>query len=215
MATLTSILHPAHGFHPTVTTALEIPPHLQRCTAHLVYTLPPIVFVDQYELANHHESYSFHLWGTSNLEYPVFAVQQSDSTLLVGVKRDDEVKVPLHLRYGGPVDDAPAYEETRLGWPVGFLACPASAHGSVPSNVPDEVAEFMKQNLTQPVSFVPISPTSSGAEHILRVPVGRSGDLAFVEFGTVFSIFLLFWYLVRVTKRVAARLNSRDQCKAD
>ena len=43
----------------------------------------------------------------------------------------------------------------------------------------------------------------------MRVPVGRSGDLAFVEFGTVLSIFLLFWYLVRVVKRVAVRLNSR------
>ena len=40
---------------------------------HLVDTLPPLVFIDKYELANHHESYSFQFWGgTSNLEYPVF-----------------------------------------------------------------------------------------------------------------------------------------------
>ena len=41
-------------------------------SVHVLDTLPPLVFVDKYELANHHESYSFQFWGTSNLEYPVF-----------------------------------------------------------------------------------------------------------------------------------------------
>jgi hypothetical protein len=71
--------------------------------------------------------------------------------------------------------------------------------------LPEQVAKLF----TQPVSLVSIAPTSNETEHIMRVPVGRSGDLAFVEFGTVLSIFLLFWYLVRVVKRVAVRLNSR------
>ena len=122
MATLTSVLHPDHGFHPTATTTLQIPAEFDQCTVHLVYTLPPLVFVDKYELANHHESYSFDFWGTSNLEYPVFAVEQSDSILLVNVKQGAEVRVPLHLRYGKPGD---GFDEARLSWPAGFLACPA------------------------------------------------------------------------------------------
>ncbi|KAF8341833.1 PIG-X [Amanita rubescens] len=202
MATLTSVLHPDHGFHPITTTTLQIPAKFEQCTVHLVYKLPPLVFVDKYELTNHHESYSFDFWGTSNLEYPVFAVEQSDSILLVNVKQGAKVSVPLHLRYGKPGD---GFDETRLSWPAGFLACPVSVEGQPPSNLPEQVAELFKQ----PVSLVSVAPTSNETEHILRVPVGRPGDLAFVEFGTVLSIFLLFWYLIRVVKRVAVRLNSR------
>lgn len=123
MATLTSVLHPDHGFHPIATTAIEVPAGFEQCAVHLVYTLPPLVFVDKYELANHDQSYSFQFWGVSNLEHPVFAVEQSDSILLLNVKRGAQVSVPLHLRCGRP---GAGFEETRLGWPVGFLACPAS-----------------------------------------------------------------------------------------
>src|SRR6266550_3936749 len=127
MATLTSVLHPDDGFHPTATTTFQIPTEFEQCTVHLVYTLPPLVFVDKYELANHHESYSFDFWGTSNLEYPVFAVEQSDSILLVNVKQGTEVRVQLHLRYGKPGD---GFDETRLSWPAGFLACPVSGESA-------------------------------------------------------------------------------------
>jgi hypothetical protein len=123
MATLTSVLHPDHGFHPIATTAIEVPAAFEQCAVHLVYTLPPLVFVDKYELANHDQSYSFQFWGVSDLEHPVFAVEQSDSILLVNVKKGAQVSVPLHLRCGTP---GAGFEETRLGWPVGFLACPAS-----------------------------------------------------------------------------------------
>ena len=135
MPLLTHVLHPEHGFHPTATTAIQIPEQqrrwLENCTAHLVYTLPPLVFADKYELANYHESYSFHHWGTSNLEYPVFAMDQSDSILLLNVRtaRDTgvfQVRVPLHLRYGKPVPDGPWYEETKIRRPEGFFTCPTS-----------------------------------------------------------------------------------------
>ena len=130
MATLTSVLQPDHGFHPTATTAFQIPAEFEQCAVHLVYTLPPLVFVDKYELANHHESYSFQFWGTSNLEHPVFAVEQSDSILLVNVKGGSRVSVPLHLRCGTP---GAGFEETKLDWPVGFLACPVSSESINPA----------------------------------------------------------------------------------
>ena len=79
--------------------------------------------------------------------------------------------------------------------------------GPIASDLPGPVAELF----TQPVSLVSIAPTSNKAQHILRVPVARPGDLAFVEFATVLSIFLLFWYLFRVVERVAVRLNSNSR----
>ncbi|PFH44863.1 hypothetical protein AMATHDRAFT_165588 [Amanita thiersii Skay4041] len=76
--TLTSYLYPTQGYHPTLTTRVQIPPHLieslNSCTTHLLYTLPPLLVVDKYELTNYQNSYTFHHWGTSSLELPVFAV---------------------------------------------------------------------------------------------------------------------------------------------
>ncbi|KAF8622824.1 hypothetical protein AX15_006740 [Amanita polypyramis BW_CC] len=219
MSRLTSALHPEHGSHIAATTTIQISEQqrqwLENCTGHLVYTLPPLVFIDKYELANYHESYSFQHWGTSNLEYPVFAVDQSDSILLLNIRpiHDAEVvqiRVPLHLRYGKPVSDGSPYEETKMRWPEGVFACPTSVAGPEPSNLPDKVVKFITQNLTHSLSFVPIEP-SGKPEHVLRVPVGRSDDLKVVGFGTVLSICLFFYYLIRVVKRVAVRLQSRDK----
>ncbi|KAF8638969.1 hypothetical protein AX17_001830 [Amanita inopinata Kibby_2008] len=240
--TLTSFLHPPNGYHPISTTTIHTPPPpiaqtLQNCTAHLLYTLPPLIFVDKHELANYHDSYTFHHWGTSNLEYPVFAVDASDSLLLLnfvggGYGKDVSIKVPLHLRYGKPASPGPGpglgpskgryqygYDEAELKWPLGFFACPASANvasfGEL-SRLPDKVLRVLTQNSTKDIKILTITPAvNDNGETVqtVRVPVGNSGDLAFVEFGTAFTIFLLFWYLVRVTRRTMARLQSKEQAK--
>lgn len=217
--TFTSDLHPKHGFHPISASSLHVPAQFRTCTYHLLYSLPPSVFVDKYELANYRSSYSFQLWGTSNLELPVFALEQSNSTLLLTVEPSDEpieVNVPLHLRYGSPALDS--YVHIKAPEPVGFFSCPLTLNANVTSasmpQLPEEVVQFITQNSIRPVTFFPVIPATK-VEDTLRVPVGRLHDLPLVEYGTVFTIFFLFWYLVRVAQVVGARLESRHEKKVE
>ncbi|PFH48010.1 hypothetical protein AMATHDRAFT_150840 [Amanita thiersii Skay4041] len=230
--TLTSYLYPTQGYHPTSTTRVQIPPHLieslNSCTTHLLYTLPPLLFVDKYELTNYQNSYTFHHWGTSNLELPVFAVDQVDSLLLLNVKNECdvecEVKVPLHLRYGDPLvksENRPAQQEAKLDWPTGFFACPPSVDIPVSSTqplLPDEVLSLLTTNMTQGLKMIPIVPTAvnnNESAQIVRVPVGDSAHIALVEFGTVTTIFLLFGYLIYVSQRTVMRLRTRERQKEE
>ena len=109
MAQLSSSISPAYGYHRTSLTRIsfthpELLGPIKNCTLYLHFTLPPLIFVDPYELAHYEESYSFRHWGTSNLELPVTAVPQESSFLLLTVKttksdtREMEVKLPLHVR---------------------------------------------------------------------------------------------------------------------
>ena len=136
MASLVSSLHPKDGFHTTYTTQISITQlsALQNCSLHLYYTLPPLIFIDPYELVHHQHSYDFKHWGTSNLELPVTAVNLEGSALLLDVSFPDdasvdvvEVRVPLHMRYGEPAQSTRSGHQTaEIPWPVGFLACPSA-----------------------------------------------------------------------------------------
>ena len=80
--------------------------------------------------------------------------------------------------------------------------------------LPEEVVQFITQNSTRPATFFPVIPATK-VEDTLPVPVGRLHDLPLVEYGTVFTIFFLFWYLVRVAQVVSARLESRYEKKVE
>ncbi|CAA7267242.1 unnamed protein product [Cyclocybe aegerita] len=157
MAYLTSRVHSPQGFHPTFTTSIHSPLQLlvsghnltSSCTLHLLYTLPPGIFVDRHELALRHNQYTFIHWGSRDLERPVGAVEASEVLISVpepgGVEleKDDgqgevevRVEVPMHLRYGRPrkKDQVEGREERERGgkpyqeicvdWPMAFLSCP-------------------------------------------------------------------------------------------
>jgi hypothetical protein len=139
MTGLVSAVKPSHGFHPTSTTyiTLTTPQASSNCTLHLYFTLPPLIFIDPYELAHHAQLYTFKHWGTTNLELPVHAVPQNNSMLLINLKtslNDDlpcgeidvgiRVDVPLHLRYGDPRSASDSgYHTADMDWPTGFLVC--------------------------------------------------------------------------------------------
>lgn len=108
----------------------------RNCSLHLSYTLPPLVFVDQYELIHYKHSYTFRHAGTSNLELPVIAVDPGGLSLLLDVFMPEEmemesdsiiidVKVPLHMRYGEPAS-AGGFAEAKMPCPLAFFACPRS-----------------------------------------------------------------------------------------
>ena len=142
MAQLTSSIYPAYGYHRTsltriLYTDLELLGHTTNCTLHLHFTLPPLIFIDPYELANYEESYTFRHWGTPNLELPVTAVPQESASLLLTVKTiqsdvELEVKLPFHVRYGDVTRaSSTGYESTEIERPTGFLACPRSGTLSI------------------------------------------------------------------------------------
>lgn len=129
MATLLSNLHPDQGFHPISTSHISIhDPILLECDLHAYFHLPADLFVDVHELRNHALSYTFEHFGTSNIELPLSAVDQSGSSLILNVlnptaSSELEIRVPLHARYGTVVDDR-SHEAIPLSWPQMFFACP-------------------------------------------------------------------------------------------
>ena len=135
MAQLTWSISPAYGYHRTSLTRIsftdpELLGHAQNCTLHLHFILPPLVFVDPYELAHYEESYTFRHWGTTNLELPVTAVPKENASLLLTAKttpsdaREVEVKFPFHVRYGDVTRASSiGYESTEIEYPTGFFAC--------------------------------------------------------------------------------------------
>lgn len=128
---LSSQLAPRQGFHTTFTTVLSTPRTSEHCSLHLFFVLPPVVFVDPYELSNRKEDYSFDFWGTSNLELPVAAVPDVYSALLLNLTLPQyaveqsamnlTIDLPLHLRYQHLYSVPTAVD---VQWPVGFWSCP-------------------------------------------------------------------------------------------
>jgi hypothetical protein len=135
-----SILH-SRSFHPIFKTTISAP-GFSNCSLHLHYALPPIVFVDPYELSNRADASSFKYAGPSSLELPVFALdaKDEDAGLLVSITRrlpEDgalDVEVPLHVRYGKTAANRSPFQLTTVPWPDAFLACPASSSSSSDSS---------------------------------------------------------------------------------
>jgi len=204
---LFSLITPEDGFHPTSMTRIVItndsvlPSSVNsNCYLHLYFSLPPLIFIDPYELSNHEQFYTFKYWGTANLELPVQAVSQNNSWLLLNVnlppehvfwthedpsvEADDidvalEIKVPLHLRYGNPASASNSgYYITEMDWPAGFLLCPQSLPVSLQSQIikvlPPEVLSFLDAQtavaFAAPYVLVPIQSLGSPNNHNLHPP---------------------------------------------
>jgi hypothetical protein len=181
---LLSSITPKDGFHPTSTTHIlsnhSVLPSFtsSNCTLHLYFTLPPLIFIDPYELANHAQFYTFEHWGTANLELPVHAVPQNNSGLLLNVNVppehvlwtwDDpgpeadialEIKVPLHLRYGDPASASNSgYHTVEMNWPTGFLACPQDLNDPRESHSQHSPFRFLQYTLFQALDqTMPVLP---------------------------------------------------------
>ncbi|KAJ7623627.1 PIG-X [Roridomyces roridus] len=213
MTTSSSILQP-QSFHPVFETSITAD-GFDNCSLNLLYTLPPIVFIDAYELANRADAYTFQYAGppsSSNLELPVAAVAKEDASVLLSTPwatsdSSRVVELPFHVRYGPATDDEQTFVETPLSWPDVFFACPS---GSDTSALPP-----MPASLSAPfasMSIFPVHPPPDAVpEEIIRTPVGTTADVARVELGTAVVVIASFFFLVRVARRTVRRLNSGNR----
>ncbi|KAF7360562.1 RBR-type E3 ubiquitin transferase [Mycena venus] len=207
-----SVLH-SQSFHPVFKTSISAPGH-ENCSLHLHYELPPLIFVDPYELSNRADAYSFKHAGPSNLELPVFALGPGDdgnATLLVSAAQPLsvdgvlDVEVPLHVRYARATESPSSFQLTRLSWPEAFLECPRTY--STSSQLPPMRREFAAAfdgaaivRLAPPPGAIPVET--------IRTPVGDAADVGRVELGTAVVVIAAFFYLMRVARRTVARLSS-------
>ncbi|KAJ7634999.1 PIG-X [Roridomyces roridus] len=200
--------HNPRSFHPVFETTF-VGDGFVNCTLNVLYTLPPIIFVDPYELSN--RAYSFQHLGPSNLELPVAAVANEDATLLLStpwVPEDNPrvFELPLHVRYG-PVGktEGLGFVQTDLKWPDAFFACPdaSSSSDTLPLIPPSLVAPFATSSI-----FIVGTPPDAVPIETLRTPVGTTADVATVELGTAVVVLASFSYLVRVARRTVKRLST-------
>lgn len=127
-----SYLSPSYGAHPTIITNIQVPEDVSSstCSLYLHYLLPPILFVDPYELDMRQQEYSVvGLKGKSarELEKPVHALPDEDGIQVV-LKIDsvvEKVQLPIHVRYGKPTHNT-SYDVQQFDAPTVILACTSS-----------------------------------------------------------------------------------------
>jgi hypothetical protein len=140
MSVATTILEPKYGAHPTIVTTVLLPEFSSNSTCSLLvhYTLPPLLFVDKYELEMRKEEYEIlglRGRGAKELERPVHALPASEDldsnigvelVLRKEVQSDHlQVRVPIHVRYGEPVVSGTSTPYTVQGFepPSLVLTC--------------------------------------------------------------------------------------------
>ncbi|KAH0830400.1 hypothetical protein J3R83DRAFT_1794 [Lanmaoa asiatica] len=183
-------LQPRRGFHSTLSTIIALDPPDSNCSFFALYTFPQSIITDRYQLIDRRLSFEF--WGESNLELPVFALNQTaNSLLLINATSADArskqvtVDVPVHARYGEPGMAQTSPQSITISSPTCFWACPHSA--SVSSA---------------------LSSTSPVVNSIMLVPVASKCNLVPVEMGTATVILVAFLWLVYRSWRVATMLQS-------
>ncbi|PBK76017.1 hypothetical protein ARMSODRAFT_1080159 [Armillaria solidipes] len=212
MASLSSTIHPSYGFHPIVTTSFHGISVEPSCSLFLLLTLPPLVFVDPYELANYKDSYTFRHAGPSNLELPVSAIGPSNSHVFVNVSRravkEGSLQIPLHLRYGDVSVDG--FQAVEVSVPEGYVICEGRADSDAGSYIPEEFTAFFRQS-----NISRLSPSlASDAVFHVQAPVGRPDDASQVELGTAVTILLCFAYLVYTLYKTALRMGYTNHPKS-
>ncbi|KAI0747779.1 PIG-X [Daedaleopsis nitida] len=217
-AALSSVIS-TQGFHFTLSTTVSVSASqdLDDCALNVLYDLDPHVYADQYELAQR-PGYTTSLWGTSDLERPVSAVDPAGSILLLkadtsqhasGRDANITLDVPLHARYGRPADSA--YYSIELNQPVGFFACSSRSIAPIP---PALQAYTSLPGWSS--SSVTLIPDAHPKDRLwVVVPVGQLDDLAWVDVGTALVMIVMFFYLLVASIRTARRLSTKSFSKTD
>ncbi|KAK0194109.1 PIG-X [Armillaria mellea] len=175
-------------------------------------TLPPIVFVDPYELANYKDSYTFRHAGPSNLELPASAIGPSNSHVFVNVSRravkEGSLQIPLHLRYGEVSVDG--FQAVDVSVPEGYMICEGRVDFDTGSHIPEEFTMFFRQS-----NISRLSPSlASDAVFHVQAPVGRPEDASQVELGTAVTILLCFVYLIYTLYKTTLHLGDTEHPKS-
>ncbi|KAI0781274.1 PIG-X [Trametes elegans] len=223
MASLSTSLS-SQGFHFSLSTTLHFPDTLDwdGRKLHVVYDLDPHVYADQYELAQR-PGYSSLLWGTSDLEKPVSAVDGQGSVLLVTPDMSQMVEkgptnitleVPLHARYGRPTAGNAKNATYRivLDRPLGFFELEQSSG----TELPPSLQRYTALNGWPSPSSLSLIPDATPEESLeVTIPVGVLDDLAWVDAGTAVVMISMFFYLLHASVRTARRLSGQVSTKTD
>ncbi|KAF9507879.1 hypothetical protein BS47DRAFT_1351072 [Hydnum rufescens UP504] len=212
VGTYTSSLSTTQGFHTTSTINIKINisdlvlSHNQRHhdRLHVVYILPPCVFADRYELEQRHQDGtgpSFRLWGETNLELPVEAVDPRGSALLLTIQRsegDESVQVPLHMRYMLPRASG-GHVSVRFPWPTIFWA---SDEDSL------KLAESLWYRRRTNVSAMFLRP-SQDPFYTVKIPTGNLDQGPLAVWLTLILVLFSFLYVARGLWVSSIRLSRR------
>ncbi|EJU05584.1 hypothetical protein DACRYDRAFT_104071 [Dacryopinax primogenitus] len=224
---------PGQGFHRSLfLTPLSalLPPETERCILQALFFLPPSVFADPYELkqqADDHRLGKFMIFGVTDLEGPVSAVDPRGTVVLLNLDPSKEgggSELPLHMRYPEPVEhnllDMYGQVGFELPCPIVYWACE-----SVDNN--EETSPF--DDLTPPF----VSPYKSGTSFYflpvqapegkqpgnpvieVHVPAGDLSHLPAVEWGTTHVILLAFLYVAYSAWSVPPRPHSTAREKVE
>jgi len=236
-----SLMPPAHPFHLKTITTFSLPSEslhaLQACSLHLLFQLPPSIFIDLYELEEQNDHHTYAVWGETDLEKPVSAVDSRGSALLVNVSSSGtdqdkagglQVQIPMHVRYLSPSTSTKAgervgmYETVEWSWPLGFYVCPRDmgqiSHKDVGrdpfASIPVPfVSPFDLTNTD--IALIPPHPTSNSTAYRISVPTGDTTHLSLVQFGTTFTVLLSFLYVGVACWRAALALNKEQGDKTE
>ncbi|KAF8840969.1 hypothetical protein BDN67DRAFT_582809 [Paxillus ammoniavirescens] len=215
MSELTIISHslePRRGLHSTLSTRIGLNYPELDCSFFALYTLPPSIIIDKYELIDRRLSFEF--WGETNLELPVFAVNQTNnSRLLLNATPTDSrskevlVNIPVHARYGVPGIGRLARQSIEIFPPTCFWACAPASTATISSAFSLEPPIAFSALLGASTRFL-VSATSSHQPTLLEFPVASLGDTSRVEAGTATVILAAFMWLAYRSWRVARALQS-------
>ncbi|EGO21814.1 hypothetical protein SERLADRAFT_474725 [Serpula lacrymans var. lacrymans S7.9] len=212
---ISSYLAPIQGSHSTYSTRVHLwqTGAKHECTLHFLHMLPPDIIVDPYELIDLH--HSFNIFGVSNLELPVSAVQDFGTVLLLNASLpnrnendiDITIDIPIHIRYGVPSSHN-SHKTIEVKPPASFWACPTGSSEYVYDfpDIPSELYSPLKRAWPHPVSFFSAESMSTDT---ISIPVGGLEDLFYVELGTVGVIIVAFLYLLQKSVVVARTLQSQ------
>ncbi|KAI6043094.1 PIG-X [Pisolithus marmoratus] len=204
---------PTRGFHSTLLARIALHDEDHACSTFVLYTLPPGVIVDRHELID--RGVEFELWGESNLELPVFAVSQANSSLLLSVRpiashvNEVLVDVPVHARYGVPLRGNKPRQLIEIPPPTCFRACPQSTMTADASTYSTSEPPVNQSAMLRPYSHFLVSQTPRAVPAArLDVPVGSLDDLPLVEAGTVAVVLAAFLWLAYRSWMCSNKLRS-------
>ncbi|KAG8948299.1 hypothetical protein FRC04_009937 [Tulasnella sp. 424] len=196
-----SSLSSSHGAHPKVLTNITFPTPISapECTYHLLFSLPPAVFIDKFE-SPFNDLRIARMWGKMDLELPIHALpSQSNSFAMLQIERPNgtqspkgtEVEVPLHVRYARPRSGG-GYEHVKMDWPLFVSACPREDPAGR-GTLLDELQPPFNNPFNDPPHVVTIFPArDANATFEFVIPVGNSDHLLVTQLATAGLVLFCF-----------------------
>lgn len=208
------------GLHPKHVISLEnIFPPQEQCSLFAKYTFDKSLFLDKYQLAELSKptpsrppvGYLYNLWGESDLEAPVWAVDGYGSEALVQIYTKNrpstevpgkfQFELPAHSRYEVPQLNITSVQETQP-WPAVFWACQPTkeeleSHPS-PGSV-EAVTLGYEQIFPKSTVFHFLQPLPSDDQKLIShfdIPVAPVSAYETVQNITFLVIFGSFLYLI-------------------